>query len=401
MANKNGRTLEEIASEIFSRVSYNVQTYSPAYDLDGQFAELYKSIHSGMKELISEQEMPLLIVEYCNVIDEGLQEWARRGDDAAPSVELFEEASRRFVAFVRSLPRAMRIAVSLNATTPVRENFAKLGNSFLLHLPDRTGEYQSAKEYFPAVVAHTFQGLPLLMSHFFHSYSRGVDALKAFLGLALVRGFATIDLFVNSPANKNVATFLMDGTIVEPIISVADGEFERFAYQVVLQVPPRSLLSTEDRKLSDIASPWVNLVLENPSADSHAVQSACQSLIDGDASSDKSRKLLHYCFGLEKLLGEPTSTESKESFEQLGLTTLMADRCAFYLASTIEARVETRTAFRKIYRMRSKLAHGNVRRLSVSEIDSFKDARAYLVRIIRAVSDRLAAASGAKGTYYY
>ncbi|WP_347158481.1 hypothetical protein [Pseudomonas aeruginosa] len=70
-------------------------------------------------------------------------------------------------------------------------------------------------------------------------------------------------------------------------------------------------------------------------------------------------KLLQVCIGLESIYGEDSSGE--------GLTESLSDRCAYSIGTSHASRAKIKQNFRTIYKLRSKIVHGVIQRLSEEE----------------------------------
>ena len=68
---------------------------------------------------------------------------------------------------------------------------------------------------------------------------------------------------------------------------------------------------------------------------------------------------LQVCIGLEALLGDTKDNSA--------LTETLADRCAYLIGNSIKARNTIKRNFKELYRLRSKLVHGNATELNRSE----------------------------------
>ena len=69
-------------------------------------------------------------------------------------------------------------------------------------------------------------------------------------------------------------------------------------------------------------------------------------------------KFIQTCIGLESLLGDSAGNEGA------GLTTIMANRCAYSLSHNIHERKEIIKKFKELYEIRSKIVHGRSNKLS-------------------------------------
>jgi len=101
-------------------------------------------------------------------------------------------------------------------------------------------------------------------------------------------------------------------------------------------------------------------------------------LLDSHCGRDELLSYVQAAVSIEILLGD------EEADHSVGLTTLMANRCAYLIANSPESRVSLLRDFREIYKVRSKIVHRGKSRLSESEVRLFHVLQA----IIRAVIDK-------------
>jgi hypothetical protein len=102
-----------------------------------------------------------------------------------------------------------------------------------------------------------------------------------------------------------------------------------------------------------------------------ALEWSFDAIIDGDETT----QFIKTCIGLEAAL--------TDQVEGMGITEQLADRCAFLLNKTTEAREDTRRKMRKIYQLRSKIVHGAVLGLSLDDFKIAEEAKSMLTAILR------------------
>jgi hypothetical protein len=90
-----------------------------------------------------------------------------------------------------------------------------------------------------------------------------------------------------------------------------------------------------------------------------AVRSAAEWAFEASISENETIAFLQTCIGLEAILGDDSDRDS--------LTETLADRCAYLIADSIQARKRIRKNFKELYRLRSKLVHGRAVRLNGDE----------------------------------
>ena len=85
------------------------------------------------------------------------------------------------------------------------------------------------------------------------------------------------------------------------------------------------------------------------------IKSAIEWSIDSKAEENKTLSFIQNCIGLEAILGEDMGDQP--------ITATLSDRCAYILGNEPKGRRTLREKFKKLYKIRSKLVHGNVSRL--------------------------------------
>ncbi|MCS4233095.1 HEPN domain-containing protein [Stenotrophomonas sp. BIGb0135] len=98
-------------------------------------------------------------------------------------------------------------------------------------------------------------------------------------------------------------------------------------------------------------------------------------LFDSHCGRDQLLAYVQAAASIEILLGDDDQDAS------IGLTTLMANRCAYLIAKTPTARSDIIDAFREIYKIRSKIVHTGKNRLNRHEVSLFH----YLQHLIYSV----------------
>lgn len=101
-------------------------------------------------------------------------------------------------------------------------------------------------------------------------------------------------------------------------------------------------------------------------------------LFDSHCGRDELLSYVQATVAIEILLGD------EETDPDVGLTTLMANRCAYLVATTGEARAHVLKSFRDIYKIRSKIVHRGKSRLNSTEVMLFN----HLTSLVRLVIDK-------------
>jgi hypothetical protein len=105
-------------------------------------------------------------------------------------------------------------------------------------------------------------------------------------------------------------------------------------------------------------------LIEHTDPEANRIRSAIKWCFDSYTSDSNSLAFLQVCIGLEALLGDdgPNGT----------ITETLADRCAYLISSDIKGRKSIRQNFRELYKVRSKLVHGNVVDLDSDQLWSLR-----------------------------
>ncbi|MGE4170787.1 MAG: hypothetical protein AB7F28_08745 [Candidatus Margulisiibacteriota bacterium] len=99
-------------------------------------------------------------------------------------------------------------------------------------------------------------------------------------------------------------------------------------------------------------------------------------------SGSISNAIIYLASAFEAILGDHYSEKSSQSDSDLGLTTLMAERCAYLIGSKHSEREKIRKDFRAFYRLRSKVVHGVQIEMEEKDNDIFREARQLFDRVI-------------------
>ncbi|MBN5007339.1 hypothetical protein JY422_02180 [Stenotrophomonas maltophilia] len=114
------------------------------------------------------------------------------------------------------------------------------------------------------------------------------------------------------------------------------------------------------------------------SANGKSLRLSARWLFDSHCGRDELLSYVQATVAIEILLGD------EDADPDVGLTTLMANRCAYLVATTAEARAHILKAFRDIYKVRSKIVHRGQSRLNSKEVMLFN----YLTALVRSVIDK-------------
>jgi hypothetical protein len=213
--------------------------------------------------------------------------------------------------------------------------------------------------------------------------------LRSFFGLALAFQLCRYKRrFSNKTENSQILVHRMRGDQWE-----VDGKFqleERYSRAIAeLEFNDQNgdLKTTESKVNWAVAClNRIRIVFANADR-AKKVLLAAQWFFDAHAINDEMLSFLQTVIVLEVLLGD------KADSDDAGITTLLANRCAFMLAFNHAQREEILDDFKKIYRVRSKIVHGGKQQLTPDERTLFQTLNWMCGRVIRKEVELLAASN--------
>ncbi len=103
---------------------------------------------------------------------------------------------------------------------------------------------------------------------------------------------------------------------------------------------------------------------------------SAQWLIDGHCGHDELLRFVQTTIVVEALLGDRAATDV------VGLTELLANRCAYLVATTRAEREQLIKQFRTIYDVRSAIVHGGKTHLTLADRRLFVELQGICARIM-------------------
>jgi len=110
------------------------------------------------------------------------------------------------------------------------------------------------------------------------------------------------------------------------------------------------------------------------SADASRVRAAAEWWLDSCTTENQTVAFLQVCIGLEAIYGSGNVQEK--------LTQALADRCSYFLGTSVSERGRLRKGFIALYQARSKIVHGNMPRLSAEDLKHLRWGKTILQRSI-------------------
>ena len=219
---------------------------------------------------------------------------------------------------------------------------------------------------------------------------------KAFLGLGLANGLFEIDRSSRPAVNhRYIRSFMVKS---HEYLEVEDADFASVdkallgKIKVSLPQPPiptkgMEIFKVDEevfRKNRQDAALWqINKAFQSNDAGTR-LRRAGRWYFEAEAAADSRLKVIQFATVLEILLGQKLNdrddgSEELDSSNQVSLTTLMADRCAFALGNKDEERKLYYKKFKKVYNLRSRILHDGHEAVSRKDIIILRELE-YLVR---------------------
>ncbi len=177
---------------------------------------------------------------------------------------------------------------------------------------------------------------------------------------------------LGGPSDARCFVERADGSVPGQRVWGGDSVIRRAA-KLLLNADPTGGLDIEHADEDDLAAlhrrlkrraqtprPIWNAATED--ADLLRLRSAIEWAFEGEHASEPSASLVESFIALEALLGE----EEAESIANGRITDRLADRYAFLVGTTAMDREQKRDAFKKLYKVRGRVVHGNQSRAALA-----------------------------------
>lgn len=173
---------------------------------------------------------------------------------------------------------------------------------------------------------------------------------------------------------EKLKDYLSRFSVDETVLKVWD---RPMAAKTVLAGAQRTA-STRKEKTSALVdeAAWAVKLMDCPSVwrDGVLIRAAAEWGFDSEQADNETLSLLQACVGLEAILGDDNTEEP--------LTSRLADRCAYLLGKSHKDREVIRRDFTALYKVRSKLVHGRIPKLGLSDSRQLHFARTTLREVI-------------------
>ncbi|KLN57636.1 HEPN domain-containing protein [Variovorax paradoxus] len=202
-----------------------------------------------------------------------------------------------------------------------------------------------------------------------------IRVLKSFVGL----GFATKVLgrtYIYGE-DPTVEALFFDGRDITNRVTMKT--LDRALSQVLRSLLFRTSIPNFIERLQDV----IDIVDGNPRSDQLVL--AGRWLCDSHANHDKGMSFMQAAIVIEVLLGTP------DGKEEVGLTTLLANRCAYLVAKNTDERDQLLKSFPKIYETRSKIVHRGLWKSNDGAAAQLSELHKLCNRVIDAEIDQLLA----------
>lgn len=167
------------------------------------------------------------------------------------------------------------------------------------------------------------------------------------------------------PVHRAIIRDLSDNTGVPSYVNLG-GNLSSYLDSIALHTvrtglsrPPVRVSNAVQDLLALLAMPMALLVDPRAEENCKSFRSALEWQFDAEVDDEPLSSFIKTCIGLEAALGEDSDEDR--------ITERLADRCAYLLHSIPVERAKTREAMRGIYKLRSKLVHGQKTRLSEAD----------------------------------
>jgi hypothetical protein len=199
--------------------------------------------------------------------------------------------------------------------------------------------------------------------------------LKSFFGLGIAVGLLkTADYPQPQASRLNILVHLANGDDAAPLskIPLTDAETTALSGLSYAAKSPRDRtdLTDAEQRMADMEA-----ILSAPEQHQLLLR-ACRWLFDSHVSEDPLLSFVQATVVLEILLGD------KASSDEVGLTALLANRCAYMIGASTSERSNIIKNFKALYGTRSKIVHSGKHRLSSSEQIQLHQLRALGRRVI-------------------
>jgi hypothetical protein len=293
-----------------------------------------------------------------------------------PGFEDLEQVAAKLIAALESLPWTYVMTVRLpgSLTGPFSERFKtfeltprhrivngdQLGGEFPLDVQEQGLQalYRSTS-WDPAATYLQVTSSGYLASSATESFHRTRDEIHAFFGLGIALGL--FDPFVDRYGDER------DSGQWRYVVHEGKGNgWQQIGVHDLDDQHARKLAGLRVNKFGEGSSDSLAAVLGRIGAvfrseHGRKVELAARWLFESYCSRDVLQEFIQATVALEILLGDEAQPEG------VGLTTLMANRCAYAIGRTPEHRETLIKDFREIYRIRSKIVHTGKTRLSSEE----------------------------------
>lgn len=253
---------------------------------------------------------------------------------------------------------------ALKATYPLKENVPRLSNLL-------AGRVDSAWDEEAAYLQVSFDGY--LRDRLTESFFAARDEVLTFFGLGVALGI--FSEYAPSPSDGDRKTshlFLHrseEGRWVEQEAREIEEHYRNGIGSLVLAGAVSKDVEVLREKLERIGT-----VLRSDAG--KKIGLSARWLFDSHCGRDALLQYVQAAVAVEILLGDD------EVDPNVGLTTLMANRCAYLIAKTPAARTNLLNLFRDIYKVRSKIVHRGKARLNSEEMNLFHYLQTILISVI-------------------
>lgn len=183
------------------------------------------------------------------------------------------------------------------------------------------------------------------------------DTIQGFYGALMSAGV----LYSSGHKREKPAPFVLvnrnigDAASIALVLSVAEDTSKCYALHISKDSREKSEATIA---IEDIIAPAINML---QGKDSQRLKTSCIWLMRSHLSERDMDQVLASAIAVEVLLGD------RETSDRIGLSKLMANRCAYALGNSVEERQEIINLFVQWYKMRSEIVHSGRIRVSADD----------------------------------
>lgn len=169
-------------------------------------------------------------------------------------------------------------------------------------------------------------------------------------------------------------------------LSVNPNTLKPVSRGIISAVQKKDVPLTQEKKIEMFVSKFgkIDSLFNNPSDKdaADAIRAATEWAFDSRTSENDTLSMVNAFIGLEAILGEDIADDVPN-------TKTLADRCGYLLGKNFSDRKDIKNKFLNLYKIRSKISHGRIRRLKGEESIKLRYAQNLLDKVIETELNKL------------